>query len=375
MVSVMLGPFLLALGGSAGAAPGRRQFVAREAEGLQQAAVTTNKAFERLIDVRRAALPLPPAAEGRYVSKRNTMTGPDGDNTQLINVRLPAAVCAVVGEVLPGSHPTLDALFRRAGAPGEPPQMSHASKWKTWLLSAGDDPDVDSLKVLALVLEEFMDISPAADTPEFATWQSSRQRVVTVLEEYGLRYYRGGRVLPTGEAVSDVPLSPTSPGGSAERKPSSVHELLSLLIRGLPRAMHPLTHRRRGATSLTFESEYDVQDLLHALLRPWVADIRPEEFTPSYAGSSTRMDFLLPTHRIVLELKLVRDRAHGRKVGDELIIDIEHYRRHPDCEALWCVVYDPDHLIPNPAGLTRDLEGERKTPDGRVDVRVFILAT
>ncbi|WP_315739640.1 hypothetical protein [Escherichia coli] len=80
------------------------------------------------------------------------------------------------------------------------------------------------------------------------------------------------------------------------------------MVKGLQRAMHPLTHRRKGSQSLSFSNEYDVQDLLHALLRPWVQDIRPEEFTPSYAGSSTRMDFLLPAHKLVLETKIVRKR-------------------------------------------------------------------
>ena len=82
---------------------------------------------------------------------------------------------------------------------------------------------------------------------------------------------------------------------------------MEVLVKGLRRAMHPLTHRRKGAQPLTFANEYDVQDPLHALLRPWVADIRPEEFTPSYAGSSTRMDFLLPAYRVVIETKIVRD--------------------------------------------------------------------
>jgi hypothetical protein len=137
--------------------------------------------------------------------------------------------------------------------------------------------------------------------------------------------------------------------------------------------MHPLTHRRKGTQPLSFGSEYDVQDLLHALLRPWISDIRPEEFTPSYAGSSTRMDFLLPAHRLVIETKIVRDRAHAKRVGDELIIDIEHYRRHSQCSSLWCVVYDPDHLITNAEGLKNDLQGQRSTADGAVNVRAFVL--
>ena len=84
------------------------------------------------------------------------------------------------------------------------------------------------------------------------------------------------------------------------------------------------------------------------------------------------MDFLLPKYKLVLELKLVRDAGHGRSIGNELILDIEHYRRHPRCDHMWCVIYDPGHHIPNAGGLMSDLEGQRTTPDGAVNVRVFV---
>jgi len=109
------------------------------------------------------------------------------------------------------------------------------------------------------------------------------------------------------------------------------------------------------------------------MLRPWVSDIRPEEFTPSYAGSSTRMDFLLPAHSLVIELKFVRDRTHAKRIGDELIVDIEHYRRHPACSTLWCVVYDPEHLLTNAEGLRSDLEGQRTSKDGELVTKVQVL--
>lgn len=303
----------------------------------------------------------------------------------MANVRLPMAVCAAVADVLNGSHATLDALFEAAGAPGPPPDLAHHSKWKTWLFRAGNDPNVDSLALVGNLIEEFMDLPPlpsnktAGDFFGFthdpvAKYNQRRERLSRVLEEHGFRYFRGGRILPNGE----VPLAPASgpepPASALEpRKPSAIEELLQVLVRGLPRAMHPLTHRRKGAQPLTFNSEYDIQDLLHAQLRPWIADIRPEEFTPSYAGSSTRMDFLLPAYRLVLEMKRIRDKPHAAKVGDELIIDIEHYRRHPDCDRLWCVVYDPLQLIQNPTGLVTDLEGHRSTTDGSVHVRVFVF--
>ena len=107
-----------------------------------------------------------------------------------------------------------------------------------------------------------------------AEYNQKRTRLNTVLEEHGFRYFRGGRVIPNG-GVEPEP-TPVTKIADKVAAPSDIEELLQRLIRGLPRAMHPLAYRRKDARSLLFESEYDIQDLLHSQLRPWVADIRPE---------------------------------------------------------------------------------------------------
>lgn len=287
------------------------------------------------------------------------------------NFRLSRGLCAAVAKMLHGSHETLTALFVSSGALGPPSDvavLSHASKWKEWLFRTGQDPNVDSLAVLGNIIEECMDVAPEDWTPQHERWEAEREGVLRALEDSGLRYYRGGIILPVGQPLPDV--APYVQRGPA--KPSDIEELLLVLVKGLRRAMYPLTNRRKGATQLSFSSEYDVQDLLHALFRPWVADIRAEEYTPSYAGSSTRMDFLLPAHRIVLEIKFVRDPTHAKRIGDELIIDMDHYRRHPECDSLWCVIFDPQHLLLNPEGLKKDLEGTRFTKDGSLNVRLLV---
>ncbi|MFC1540838.1 transposase [Candidatus Latescibacterota bacterium] len=300
------------------------------------------------------------------------------------NVHLPVAVCAAVADVLKGSHDSLNSLFEAAGAPGPPPDLAHSSKWKTWLQRIGNDPKVDSLKVLGNIIEEFMDLPPlpnsgASDSffgielPDpVDEYNKRKERLVNILEEHGFRYFRGGRLIQIGqpEPIDIDPIRSEQREGS---KPSSLEELLRTIIRGLPRAMQPLIYRRRGLQPLCFSSEYDIQDLLHAVLRPWISDIRPEEFTPSYAGTSTRMDFLLPVYNLVIETKRVRDKEHASKVGDELIIDIEHYRKHPKANHLWCVIYDPELYISNPKGLINDLEGFRSTPEGNVNIKVIII--
>lgn len=144
---------------------------------------------------------------------------------------------------------------------------------------------MDSLAVLGNVLEEFMDLAPKEGTLEYDDWREKRERVERALEENGLRYYRFGRVLPQGDVQPLETFNTAAGRQAAPSKPARVEELLEVMVRGLRRAMHPLTHRRKGTQPLSFGSEYYVQDLLHALLRPWINDIRPEEFTPSYAGS------------------------------------------------------------------------------------------
>lgn len=302
----------------------------------------------------------------------------------MTNVKLPIAVCAAVAEILVGSHDTLNALFETAGAPGPPPELAHHSKWKTWLQRVGNDPKVNSLEVLGNLIEEFMDLPPASinhtlskflavEMPDpVEDYLAKKSRLVSILEEHGFRYFRGGRVIQIGQ-YEPIDIDPIGNFKEEGQKPSTIDELLRIVIRGLPRAMQPLIHRRKGSQSLLFTSEYDIQDLLHALLRPWISDIRPEEFCPSYAGSNTRMDFLLPAHNLVIETKRIRDRSHASKVGDELIIDIEHYRRHQNASYLWCVVYDPELFISNPKGLIRDLEGIRATPEGKIDVKVVVV--
>lgn len=117
-----------------------------------------------------------------------------------------------------------------------------------------------------------------------------------------------------------------------------------------------LSHRHDGRDSLRIQDEYDVQDLLRALLALYFDDIRPEEWTPSYAGSPVRIDFLIPEIEAVIEVKKTRPTMSDKTLSEELIIDIEKYQVHPTCKKIYCFVYDPDMILRNPAAIKKDLE-------------------
>ena len=116
--------------------------------------------------------------------------------------------------------------------------------------------------------------------------------------------------------------------------------------------------RHENRTTIDIEDEYDVQDLFHSLLTLYFDDVRSEEWTPSYAGKCSRMDFLLKDIQTVVEIKKTRKGLTNKEIGDQLIIDKERYRIHPDCRRLVCFVYDPEGKIANPRGIESDFSDE-----------------
>lgn len=143
-------------------------------------------------------------------------------------------------------------------------------------------------------------------------------------------------------------------------------DLIINILNKFPAFCRQLKKRYNDRTPLEINDEYDVQDLVHALLLLHFDDIRPEEGSPSFAGSSSRQDFLLKKEKIVIEVKKTRRFLGANKIGEELLIDMARYRAHPDYETLVCFVYDPEGWVTNPKGVIDDLEG--KDADGKTRV-------
>jgi len=148
--------------------------------------------------------------------------------------------------------------------------------------------------------------------------------------------------------------------GKPEEKSTNAVADLERIFDRFHQVARQLRNRHEGRPILDVNDEYDAQDLLHALLRLFFDDIRPEEWTPSCAGRSARMDFLLKDEKIVVEVKKTRDSLTEKQIGDQLIQDIERYRVHPDCSHLVCFIYDAEGRIGNPRGLEADLGREEE---------------
>ncbi len=113
--------------------------------------------------------------------------------------------------------------------------------------------------------------------------------------------------------------------------------------------------KRNGQPGFVIESEYDMQQLVHALLLVHFDDVRPEDPASRFAGASSRLDFVLKAEQVVVETKFMRESLTIKDVGAELLTDIGRYQTHQDCHALVAIVYDPNFRISNPRELESDL--------------------
>lgn len=153
-----------------------------------------------------------------------------------------------------------------------------------------------------------------------------------------------GAKFPWADKLNDDPVTMLDSAASIAR-----------ICERIPSVIRQLGERHNGRNAHEVRDEYDLQDLLHALLLLFFDDVRAEEYTPSWAGKAARMDFFLKGKSIVIEAKMTRQGLGAKELGDQIAIDILRYQSHPGCKMLFCLVYDPEHHVKNPRGIERDL--------------------
>lgn len=129
-----------------------------------------------------------------------------------------------------------------------------------------------------------------------------------------------------------------------------------------------LGERQRDKAPLCINDEYDVQYILQSLLRIYFDDVRAESHTEQHSTVNPRVDFLLETHGIGIEVKLASESMSKKRILTDFSKDKEQYRNSSKIETLLCFVYDPEHIIKNAPELESDLEGIRPNLETRVTV-------
>lgn len=158
-------------------------------------------------------------------------------------------------------------------------------------------------------------------------------------------------VIPTSSAAAIDPSQPAPTSSATD--PLGFLRKISARFHAVARHLR----RREDRHTLEVEDEHDVQDVLRTLLCLECDDIITETWRPPYAGATERTDLVLPQHRIVIQAKKTKPGLGAKEITNQVAADVEHYSTHPNCQTLFCFVYDPEGRIGDPRGLEASLSG------------------
>lgn len=142
------------------------------------------------------------------------------------------------------------------------------------------------------------------------------------------------------DASWEVSIAPDDPEAERLARLSEVCDLIAFLKRFPEAILAVRAGRPKKSRGLLprppygVEDEYDVQDLLWVFLKMHAPDARREDPTPVIAGSATRIDFVLASHGIGIEVKLLRQGDRIEQVKTALLRDLHDAARRPDLRYL-----------------------------------------
>lgn len=123
----------------------------------------------------------------------------------------------------------------------------------------------------------------------------------------------------------------------------SAAETIIHILNNFSNAIKRITNDRYNSRpGLNIDDEYDVQDILFALLKGFFDDLEREDPVTKLAGKSSRIDLNIRSQGIMIEVKMIKDKDKDhKKFVDELKLDIINYSAWEELKDLILFIYDP----------------------------------
>jgi REase_DpnII-MboI len=148
--------------------------------------------------------------------------------------------------------------------------------------------------------------------------------------------------------------------------------MVEQICKRLPHSARVLALRsRKGKIPFEVADEYDVQDLLHAVLRAYLKYSVQEDPLPKVAGAkSSRIDVSIEELGILIEVKYVRGPADQKRIFEEYSQDLLLYAEWAHLKTLIYLIYNSDDLK-DPEAFEK-LSAAQEIGGKRFDVRVVL---
>lgn len=195
-------------------------------------------------------------------------------------------------------------------------------------------------------------------TPHSQQYYAEEHKGKNVTEPQHIPFWPGIGIDHTSELLGDE--------SAAEIAPEADVGLVLRVCERLPRAASILTNRsRKEKQPYTIEDEYDVQDLLHAVIRAYVKySVQEDPIGKVAAVRSSRADISIEDLGVLVEVKYVRGPEDQKRIVNEHSQDLVLYAKWVPLRRLILLVYN--------SGVLRDREALEQLAGGhKVGGRTF----
>jgi hypothetical protein len=159
--------------------------------------------------------------------------------------------------------------------------------------------------------------------------------------------------------------------GLSAQAPEPDVALVLRVCERLPRVAKILAVRERSKSPFAVEDEYDVQDLLHAVLRAYLKYSVREEPLGKVAGTrSGRADIAIDELGAIIEVKFVRNPHDQKKLIEDFAHDLVLYTKWPPLRHFVYLCYNSINL--RDAEAMQQLEGPKEIRGIRFEAHVVL---
>lgn len=130
--------------------------------------------------------------------------------------------------------------------------------------------------------------------------------------------------------------------------------------------------KEKASLGYVIADEYDVQDLLFAILKPYIKDLDCENPTPKFAGDAGRVDLCSKDLGMVIEVKYGKNAKRAADLAAECRERFLQYSEFPELTHLIYFIYDPNHLIADPDNFEKDFTSPATWRDKSFQVTAIV---
>jgi hypothetical protein len=149
--------------------------------------------------------------------------------------------------------------------------------------------------------------------------------------------------------------------------------LIVSILNSFPDMVSKFKNRRAQKNPFTVDDEYDVQDIVYAMLKGAFPTLQAENPNKKVGATFSVSDFTIDDLGLFIETKFIGERKQVKSTQEECKQDMVSYSKQLNCQKIIFLIYDPDKYIDNEYAFKNGLGTKIGDENKEVDIYTLVI--